>query len=346
MSWDSVPWFVGGGAQHSPEVGRILAYAATSGSSGIIGAADLRVAPLAVPAGQVRVLPGACVVPNRSTGGTYQSYIGRLPTEDVVDIAPTGSSGGRTDLVIARVEDPFVAGTPWQEPTDPTAGPYIFTRVLSNVPSSAVTSPNAAQAYLKSRGYSAIPLASVTLPASTGTVTSSMVKSLREMSNPRRQRDVSTVALTAAGGSDTLNALTPGDEYFPDQAANAVWGAVEIPEWATEVRVVATWCQMRYPAGSFTGSLYVQLGVVGGTDSKTSQTVYVNTPGATGDQRATITLGDHISIPASLRGTVQPIRPRGYKSTASASSACPVMDAGSAFIMDLEFLEAPTEDDI
>lgn len=339
MTWEH--WFIGGGAQHSPEVARLVSYAATSGSEGIVGATDLTVRPLPVPAGQVRVSPGASVIPNRSTGGAYQSYLGRLPTEDRVSIAPTGSAGGRVDMVIARVEDPFAAGTPWQDPDDPTVGPYIFTRVLDNVGAAAIASPDAARKYLRSKGYSAIPLAGITMPANTGTVTASMVKSLREMANPRRRRDVSTVNLVGTE-RDVLDSTTY--EYWPDQAANAKWGAVEIPEWATELRVVAMWCQALMPAGSFVGGIAVQLGTSGDANMRRTQGLSVNTDGDTEAARNTLAIGDRIVIPAAFRGTNQPIRPIGLRSSSNPAVA-PVMDSGSAFVMDIEFLEAPTEDD-
>lgn len=344
MTWDSVPWFTGGGAQHSPEVGRLLAYAATSGAEGIVGVGDLLVRPLDVPAGKVRVLPGAAIILNRSTGGSQQSYVGRLPTEDVVDIAPTGSSSGRTDLVVARIEDPFTAGTPWQEPADPTVGPYIFTRVIPNVPASAVATSDAARRYIRDvRGESAIPLASVTLPANTGTVTAGMLKSLREVAIPRRRRDVSTVNLSPSDGVDRLDSTAV--EWFPDAAANARWGSVEIPEWATEVRLVATWAQVVVPAGNTTGSLAVQLGNIGATGSVRSGTVGVDTPNDTNVARATYVLGDTVTIPAALRGTSQPIRPVGSMASTSSASSTIYLDHYSAFVLDLEFLEAPTEDD-
>lgn len=94
----------------------------------------------------------------------------------MVAIAATGSAGGRSDLIVAQVEDPNMAGEPWQTPTNPAVGPYIFTRVIPNVPAGTTS--------LRPLGYSgrsAIVLARVDLPASTGTVTASMITDLREL---------------------------------------------------------------------------------------------------------------------------------------------------------------------
>lgn len=181
MTWDSVPWFIGGGAQHSPEVARLLAYAATNGAEGVVSPGDLKVAPLDVPGASVRVLAGACLVPNRAAGGIAQTYVGRNPSQDVVAIGATGSGAGRSDLVVARVEDPFMAGEPWDDPADPITGPYIFTRVISNVPAGTTR----LQDVPGHAGESGIALARIDVPANTGAITTGMIKDLRKLAQAR-----------------------------------------------------------------------------------------------------------------------------------------------------------------
>lgn len=224
MSWDSVPWFVGGGAQHSPEVARLLAYAATSGAEGIVTAGDLKVSPLAVPGASVRVAPGAGLIRNRATGGDSQTYVARNPVDDVVAIAATGSGAGRSDLIVAQIEDPFMAGEPWQDPADPTVGPYIFTRVIPNVPAGTTR----VQDVPGFSGRSAITLARVDLPASTGTITAAMITDLRNLAMPRQWREMMPYGNLAY-------------EELPH--VNGAWGdwptalkpQVRVPEWATDV---------------------------------------------------------------------------------------------------------------
>ena len=80
MALDSTPWFVGGGAQHSPEVARSLAYASTNGAEGTCGISDLRVQAQSVPNGSVQVIPGAALLLNRYTGGVGQTYALRNAT--------------------------------------------------------------------------------------------------------------------------------------------------------------------------------------------------------------------------------------------------------------------------
>lgn len=341
MTFDPVPWFVGGGAQHSPEIARLLSYAATGGASGVIEIDDLRVAPLATPGGSVRVLPGACVIPNRASGGAQQSYMGRLPTEDSgIAIAPTDASGGRIDMVIARVEDPYMAGTPWQDPADPTVGPYIFTRVLPDVPSSAVTSPVAARQYLAAQGESAIALAAINMPASTSTVTDTEITSLREIPMPRRHRFVSTHTLSS-GETDVLTATGVDGEPFPVAAINA-WDSVDIPEWATEARVVATWAQVTQPPGNSAGWLWVSMGETADADRQLTDTVRYDTPNVSGYTRGTFILGDVLTVPASYRGTTRPVRMYGRVDSVAPDAEIQ-LDYGSAVVLDIEFLERPTE---
>lgn len=232
MSWDSVPWFVGGGAQHSPEVARLLAYAATSGAEGIVTPGDLKVVPLAVPGSSVRVLTGACLILNRNSAGAQQTYVARNPSEDVVGIAATGSTVGRTDLVVAQIKDPFLPGEPWADPSDVTKGPYIFTEVIPNVPTTAVVDAESAAAYLKARGISGLALAAVLLPRSTATVTATEIRDLRRLAQPRMHRELFMTGF----GPDIP---TPGVS-----ASFLRWALFEpevlVPSWATSAAMLTS----------------------------------------------------------------------------------------------------------
>jgi hypothetical protein len=224
MTWDSVPWFVGGGAQHSPEVARLVPYALSGGAEGIVESGDLKVVPLSVPGGGVRVLAGGALILNRAAGGAQQTYVGRNPTVDQVTIAATGSGGSRTDLIVAQVEDPNMPGEPWQDPANPTVGPYIYTRVIPNVPAGTTRLQDVA-GY---EGRSAVTLARVTLPASTGTVTAAMITDLRKLARPRSERVVVTAALPSAA----VNLTSSSYIDWPNGGVSVV-----VPEWATRAAV-------------------------------------------------------------------------------------------------------------
>lgn len=225
MAMDPVPYAIGGGlAKHSPEIARVLAYASTSGAEGIVTPGDLKVTATSVPGTSVAVAPGAALMLSRSPGGEQQTYVLRHPTTSTVAIAATGSSAGRTDLIVARVEDPYAAGSPWQVPADPTRGPYVSLRVISGVKATDTAMPP---------GQTGVVLARVTLPASTGTVTNAMVTDLRNLALPR-----SSSGLVSAG---------LGDELLPGPNNNTFrrWPTgfmpeVLVPYWATHASLAYT----------------------------------------------------------------------------------------------------------
>lgn len=324
--FDPVPWFVGGGAEHSPEVARLLAYAATNGSSGIVGAGDCNVTALPVPGGAIRASTGGVVIPNKYAGGSQQTYIARSASVTDVAIAPTTSSGGRTDLIIARIDDPQYGGT---APVDPTVGPYVRVDVIQNV-SSAITD-------IPVLTYPAIALARVTIPVSTATITQGMITDLRNMANPRRQRSLNTLNLTA---TEVQTSVDPTDgEQWPNEAG---W-SVQVPTWATQVRIRADWGQVIVPPGSADGFLWVQIGLNTESDRVITQRVNYNTPDATSYQRSSYICADTRPIPATMRGTVRLVNLRAYLASGLAAARISVNGA-SAVVCDLEFLEAPAQD--
>jgi len=336
MTWDAVPWFVGGGAEHSPEVARLLAYAATGGAEGIVLPTDLRVAPLSVPGSGVRVLPGAALVRNRASGGALQTYVARLPVANTVSISATGSGAGRSDLIVARIEDPYVAGTPYQEPENPASGPYVFTRVISNVPKGTTRLQDLA-AHANS---SAITLARVDLPASTGTVTAAMITDLREVAIPRQTRRLFTYNLSSGDGTHYLS--SDGAEQFWPNVPDTVW-YVDIPEWATHANIIGHWGGVKMQKSTAWGTVWVRLGRPDGYGEGNVRTQDqrwdAEASGTANDQvRETWAAADDVTIPAAMRGTRQPIRLMGRRSAAGAS---PGLDSASSISVDVQFTEGP-----
>lgn len=315
MAFDPVPWFIGGGAEHSPEVARMVAFTAFRGNEGIMGPADLAVKALAVPGTSVRVMPGACAINSRAAGGTYQAYAGRAVSETVVPIATTSSSGGRSDLIVARVEDPFMPGEPWSEPTDVTAGPYIFPRVIAGVPAGTKTVAGLGL------GYSAVALARVDLPVSTGTVTQAMITDLRTIANPRRQRRVDVVFPATAVNWDAASWKT-----------GATSAALSIPSWATYARIVVTATGLKLNVGSTYGSMRAEMGAVV-TQSTTYDENWLG-----GTARTTYATAGEVSIPAALRGTAQAVALRGWRTVGTGYLT---VDAGTTVVYDVEFYEVP-----
>lgn len=284
MTWDPVAWFIGGGALHSPEVARLLAYAATNGAEGIVSPGDLKVSPLAVPGSSIRVLIGAALILNRAAGGAQQTYVGRNVSEDVKAIPSTGPGSGRNDLIIAQIKDPFLPGEPWADPADVTVGPYIFTEIVSNVPLSATVDTAAAAAYLRTQGITGIPLAALVIPANTATITSTLIKDLRALALPR------SLSRNYGGPPTATTTLTPSGSFVSlPQTPN-----VEIPAWATHWDIVAS-ANVQAIAGS-AGAIRTAVGTtpIGGQ--------IVNWSG--GAELNVLTAADlSRSIPVDLRGT-------------------------------------------
>lgn len=335
MPLDPVPWFVGGGAEHSPEVARTLAYAATGGKQGIISAGDLKVTPTSVPGGNVQVTVGSAVIPSRNATGRNQSYIARMNTAETVAVAPTSSSGKRSDLVVIQIEDPWVSGEPWQNPTDPKVGPYVFTRVISNVPA-GTTDLNDVSGY---SGRTAITLARIDIPASTGTITSSMITDLRDLAAPRSERQI--VKGTIDGTRVTLS--------------NTSWKAwpikpitgVKIPSWATHavIRVDHT---VRFVSGQAYAQFQGFLGPAGQQDSTTLfADQLIDSTGNVGEYRQPFIVPSdgQWPIPSSLRGKAAQFsfRAKGASTANGETNNYGVIGSSveDYYFADITFLERP-----
>jgi len=323
MALNPVPWAINGGKATAADARRV-AYAATSGATGITASNDFRVVASTPTGASVLVYAGSGVIAQKYTSASpTQSYIVSADSGTTVSVPATAGSA-RTDYLIIKVVDPEYGG---QAPTDLVNGPYVSFALVSSITNLT---------------YPFLPLAKIVQPANNGAITQAMITPLREMANPRRKRDLSTLAMTQAQ-AETQTVTVASGEYWPNAAA-AAWTAMEIPDWATQARVVCTWAQVKVPPGNVTGALWVQLGVVGNADTKSTQSVTYDTPGLTNNSRSTFVLGDMVSIPKTLRGSTQPFRPRA-RWDAGAAAGRLILDGGSAIIMDIEYLEAPSEDD-
>lgn len=328
MAFDPVPWFVGGGAQHSPEVARTLAYAATGGAEGVVTPGDLKVTPTSVPGNKVQVADGAALILNRAAASDNQTYVARMSTADQVAIAATTSSGGRTDLIVAQIEDPWLSGEPWQDPVDPTVGPYVFTRVISNVPA-GTTRLQDVSGYA---GRTAVTLARVTIPASTATITASMITDLRTLARPRSQRIVAKGTMAA----QTLT-ISTGWQNFPQNPITNI----QVPTWATHATIVMN-STLRYLSGNAAGNLQSFLGPVNQFDDTTLYgDQYLDTTVVGGEYRQPMMnpSDGYWAIPASMRGTTVALSSR-FKGASTATNGAQIRTGdGDYYFADITFVE-------
>jgi len=226
MTWEGVPWMIDG-AEHTAEVGRLLGYLATQAGEGIAAPADLKVVASAIPDGNVHILSGAGAAMNRFPGGGQQTYLFRNEGDEVVALAPQGSSGVRYDLVCVVVEDPQYPGMP--EPVDPANGPYVKSKVYSNVPADTT---HLWEVDPDQTGYA---LARVKFDASDGTVNPVDIVDLRKLVLARRDEFLRVV--NGVGASQTP-LPGPGSVVATPTTAETM---VDIPDWATHMIVEADW---------------------------------------------------------------------------------------------------------
>ncbi|MFD7830708.1 hypothetical protein [Streptomyces sp. MJM8645] len=320
MPWDSVPWFIEGSAEHSAQIARLLAYNSVGGAEGVIGPTDLCVRALSSPGQQVEVLTGACSILNRAAGAQYEAYAGRMISTDRIPITPTGPTG-RSDLIIARVENPYLMGETWPQPSTPATGPYIATRVISGVPANTTTARQARP------GDSAIALARIDLPPNTTSVLPAHIKDLRRVTRPRTEERVYTVI----GCAYSYIEPTDGNpKNWPEQAA---W-SIDIPEWAVTAIITTNLSGLRLSGDNVYAQMHHVLAGIAGSNSE------LDDDGGTGFRRADKLLVDRFAIPAALRGTTKPLN---IQTTAIDPGRIDV-NSSTQLICRVQFQEAAAQD--
>ncbi|WP_417373018.1 hypothetical protein [Glutamicibacter protophormiae] len=326
MALDPVPWIVGGGAEHSPEVVRQSLFDSTGGAEGISSVGALKVSAQSTPNGTVRVAPGGAILNNRYAGGSGQSYSARNASQTSVSITATGSAGGRTDALILRVLDPQYEGQP---PADPNA--FQYTRLVAVPAPAGIT--RIEQLNLT---YPAILLARITIPSNTGTITNAMITDLREVAVPRAI-DVWRPRPNVVADKETLKAAGVDGEYFPNAGGEQI---VTIPKWATRVQVRATWMGVRLEPGTNWGEIWAEFGPYQRPSTRRHSTQRYTWDGSSsgGVSRQPWIVEDDVYIPADIRGTDQ-IFVMKARYGAAGGAWTVSMDGMSGVSLSLRFLE-------
>lgn len=234
------PIYIDQNAIHRASQLRALVYAATEGREGVFSPLDLAIKAQTIPDATVQMQPGAYVMKAKHTGGQFESYIGKVAiAEDSLSISPVGAGGPRTDLVILRIENPYVVGSGvWSAPPDEAEGPYAYLRVIENV------TPNINHVVAWNSTWTAIPLARITRPANTGIVQQAHLVELRSIAKIGEERliiienppydpppiaqaqFVESTALTTSDEFTSVNTTT-----WTNWPTGASWD-VPVPEWA------------------------------------------------------------------------------------------------------------------
>ncbi|GAA2522155.1 hypothetical protein [Streptomyces longisporus] len=269
---------------------------------------DLKVREWSTPGAGVRVGDGSAVVSGAAWGqGSYTQYnVG----DAIVPIAPTGSSA-RSDLVCLRVEDPEYEGN-----RDPAADEIGYFHVVSGVSASTKTVPT---------GMTAIPLARLDIPANTATLTSAMIKDLRQIANPRRERKLYMAYPSA------LSELKYQDNKWHAWPVAASW-SVPIPAWAVSAKVVITIAGLRMARADVFASMQTKFG------SDLGENTIIDDNQGSVVRRQTVVVADNISVSAAQRGTTQTLSLQTYMSKAETGDLS--VDSSTSIISDVEFTEA------
>src|SRR5690606_22658368 len=290
----------------------MLTYAAFEGQAGISNPTDMRVLALDVPGASTRVVPGSAAVRHRGNGAPKEMYAVELQgSADVVPVSSTDASGGRSDLVVVRVENPFVPGEPFGLPAEPTEGPYTHVRIIEDVPSDCTDyydlEPGTYGGLMVSDTDSVLTLARIDIPASTGAITQDMLKDLRSMGQMGGRRIGETafaeVIWTEASHAHSGDWIGTGSiGVWQDWPEEAEW-QVPIPEWATggDVLVILN--------PKCTGDLFGNLQLDIGGQMIGIPTVYDIDVGSGVVRESIIVSGTYV-IPANIRGTVATMKLR------------------------------------
>lgn len=300
MTWQGVPFFVKD-AEHAAEVMRTVGYLAGGAGDGIVLPTDCKVTASAIPDLNVNIAPGAVVALNRFAGGNAQSYIARNVGADVKALVAQGSGGVRYDLIAVVIQDPQYAGQP--APASVPNGPYVITKVYSNVPSTTRTlaeiDPN----------QTGVALALVKFDASDGTVNPADITDLRQMAMPRQlteqkmQQSAATTNLPAAAAVHPLNATYP----------------IYVPLWATKVQLMSIVSGIQLvDSGSGAGALVANAQVRLGTLMSNSTSFQMDAVAASKPQTTTVVCADEVDVPLAMRGTTQNLQSWMYGTVSGA----------------------------
>lgn len=330
------------GSKTPANIARMVANAATSGGNGVVGSGHLRVTATPTPSGNVRINPGTAVMASRYAGAGFESYVDRNDAAVDFPITPTGSTGGRTDYLIVRVEDPAFPGQ--VAPADRINGPYTRFATLTTDP--RVTPP----------AYPFVLLAKITIPANTGTITAAMIDSgptVREMANPRNAP--MTLAWNGRMDGNTnikANELTNVNgvtsTYWLPAAIPTNYLRWEVPAWAGQFNAQYTFGNVYNNRYDCWGFVTVRL-----VDPANPTTNWVNLPNIDFDtttdapgnwSRDTWTGAGRIVIPAWARGKTVEFRPVGAKVGGNQSTTKIYLGAGSSISILGNFMESAIDE--
>jgi len=313
--------------------------------SGVVRPGDLKVTQMDVPGAGVKIAVGDALVQSRAPGAERETYGFPLVTAQNYlgdaggGIPGTGSSvpsGGRRDMVFVEILDPGLPTFYTPQESWP-AGQSVKVSIIQNVPSTARSVADV-PALANVTGYA---LALITYPASTATITNTMITDLRMVQKLRSWRVFRTVDLSATQQLSATTAFPAGGQAFPLELSEDDRN-IDIPDWATHVNVLMILGSVRMPAGSTAaGTYWVQIGGNAHPDATRSTQGSFNGGGQANESKDTWMNAGKIRIPDSMRGTRQGFFIKARLSAAVGAALRPELNTLSSVLLDVEFLREP-----
>lgn len=336
MTFETSAWAIDGALLGS-SLARRAEYAAVGGAQGVVQADDLKVTQLAVPGIGLLIAPGVGLLNNNYQTNPNETYVVSNPGSHTITSGemPGALPSATSWIVAVVVGDPDFSqvGHPWMSSDDPPVGEeqtFTYVRpILVQVANSSVKTLDVP--------YPALPLARIDIPASTTTITDSMITDLRHLARPRQEQTV-RVSPPGTWSSSTMS-------YIPAGSAYADWGSgqytpsVPVPSWAKRAIILVNINGVRFKDDTvnIAGGLRAQIGTVSGPVTRFDYDVDTTKGGA---QRENLMCAGEFNV-SSVAGTTAILRVEGFQNVPADpnNNQRLRLQAGSQVIFDVRFFE-------
>lgn len=328
------------GKRQDPADVRRQTFQYAGGSTGLIAAAGGSVGLTPGTPMSVRLDPCSVVAKSEYPGRGDEAYSFTVKSPVDVAIRPTGSGGGRTDVVAWVVSDPIFEGQeiaetdakgnvlPGATGLDPNEYDYWRPHVFENVPSASARTTDSFRDWVRNNSLTlgtAVPYAKVTQGADSvgleGKVTPFFDTVLSRKDSVIAEQEI-TRSYSETGEFRAYRTIGPSI-YF------------DTPWWATRARVKATMQGVSiYRAGGGNRNGLVS-GLALGQSMR--QYSYYETSNSA-YTRENFTIWADLAIPAHRRGNTQDFR---FRATVNQDGARIQLGQGSHMFLEVDFLEDP-----
>ncbi|MEJ6490698.1 hypothetical protein PQI23_13310 [Leucobacter sp. USCH14] len=323
-------WAIDGPVKTPVEDARRLVYGTSGDAHGVAGLTDLIVSATTPTGGAVQVSPGSCLIKSRYAEG--ETYLASLNEATTLAVTPAPSGSGRTDAVVFEVFDPWAQNSPVPVPADPLTFEYFQLRIIEGVPST-IKSPFLSDI----PGYGSrtgLVLDRIAIPAGRGDVQDSMLKRLAPPHTPKTRRRMFQAFPT---GQLTEGRRIPNLAYGDWPLWNTERPVVDVPKWARYVRIAAYVEGAWYAKGNSNTERFVAGTRVGIGGQFSQNGVITRDPEDAGSRGGFMMIGQ-VPVPASIRGTEQPLILQGLRSSGGTTGGL-FVDYQTCISFDYEFSE-------